>query len=104
MPILVRMGSELDTCAVPSTWKAVKPYGTHPGHGSRDIHAFGPNRFNCNLMSHWEQNADPRPDGLETRYLHHSKHAKGVECMWSPSGSQIPRCPTLSARIGFIVI
>ena len=77
MPILVRMGSRVDACAIPSTGKVQNAYGTHPGHRSRDIHAFGPNRFHRNSTSRREQNADLWPDGLGPRCLHYPRHVVG---------------------------
>jgi len=40
-----------------------------------------------------EQNADPRPDGPKTRYLHYPEYGEGGEAIWNPSGSRIPRYP-----------
>ena len=40
-----------------------------------------------------EQNADPCPDGLETRYLHYPKYLEGGEAVRNPSESRIPRYP-----------
>ena len=51
MPIFVRMDSKLNICTTRSTWEVEKPYVTHPGHRSRDIPAFGPDRFNSNLRT-----------------------------------------------------
>ena len=104
MPILVRMGSKLGSCTIPSTWKVVKPYGTHPGRGPRDIRAFGPNRFRCNLTSRrgsecrslagWARNSVPALSQVRgSRWSH-----------MEPTRATDPEISKPSARIGLIVI
>ena len=91
--ILRRVGSKLDTRAIPSTWKVLMPHDTRPSHESRDILASA--RIGLIVIQGviGEQNADPRPDGLEARCPRCPEYAEGGEVVWNPSEKQIPRYP-----------
>ena len=97
-------GSKLGTSPIPRAEMVQKPYATHPRHASRDIHGFGPDRFNRNLRSRWgaerrslpgrARNLMPTPSRVRGRRRSGTEQTRVTD----------PEVSLLSARMGLIVI